>query len=411
MVLAGVSFQEMACSATDRPDHKNALTQIMSQLSDPSYSITKLQYANGFEKDQNNYIVLATYTRVFKVSASTFAKSISDSDNPLVRWAQSVAVSSVYGHFEPGDSFDESAKFRFLRTENGWVLQGFEGDEVIEARHAERADALDAQKKLLDEQRAQEQKVQQQKAQEAAQVAANAAANERERHLIEVKNACASGQQMKIIGYGLLSIEALQGTGAKYLGEGQLVVGVPDDASSLAAVKALLNPPPSFIDGAVRPKYGTEDAILREWLRGKCRVQYSAGNRTSSGYVPVERLGLLQQGDAKAQSNPGAMSGNGEASATTLAVIAQVGFPYSASPQDIYRKPPLGQVGFNDHLCLKKEMLTWNGLKFLQFILPSGKTVYAENLLFQQGSLARDPAGDNNCASQGTTSSEKLDKP
>jgi hypothetical protein len=289
-VVMAVLFSHLA-RAQDRPDHKNALTQIMSQLSDPSYSITKLQYANGFEKDQNNYIVLTTYTRVFNVSSSTFAKSISDSDNPLVRWAQSVAVSSVYGHFEPGDSFDESAQFRFLRTENGWLLQGFEGDEVIEARHTERADALDAQKKLLDEQRAQEQKVQQLKAQEAAQGAANAAANERERHLIEVKNACASGQQMKIIGYGNISVQGLQGAGPfdRYLGSGQVVVGVPDDAKSLAAMEAILNPGPSFINGAVRPKID-----LLGWLGGMCRVQYSVmhanGNRMFSGYVPVERL-------------------------------------------------------------------------------------------------------------------------
>ena len=296
VVLAVVSFPELACSATDRPDHKNALTQIMSQLSDPSYSITKLQYVNGFEKDQNNYIVLTTYTRVFKVSSSTFAKSISDSDNPLVRWAQSVAVSSVYGHFEPGDSFDVSAKFRFLRTENGWVLQGFEGDEVTEARHTERADALDAQKKLLEEQRAQEHKVQQQKAQEVAPGAASAAANERDRHLVEVKNACASGQQMKIIGYGNISVLGLQGAGAgaldRYIGSGQVVVGVPDNAKSLAAMDAILNPPPSFIDGAVRPR--ASEATFLGWLRGMCRVQYSVmhanGNRIFSGYVPVERL-------------------------------------------------------------------------------------------------------------------------
>ena len=274
-VVMAVVSSHPAC-AQDRPDHKNALTQIMSQLSDPSYSITKLQYANGFEKDQNNYIVLTTYTRVFKVSSSTFAKSISDSDNPLVRWAQSVAVSSVYGHFEPGDSFDESAKFRFLRTENGWVLQGFEGDEVTEARHTEHADALDEQKKRLDEQRAQESKVQQQKAADAAFAEATAAANERERHLVEVKNACASRQQMKIVGYGNISVQGLQGAGAfgGYIGSGQVVVGVPDDAKSLAAMAALLNPPP---------------------LRGMCRVQYSVSNRIFSGYVPVERLAIIAQ--------------------------------------------------------------------------------------------------------------------
>ena len=295
VVLAVGSFH--LAYAQDRPDHKNALAQIMSQLSDPSYSITKLQYANGFEKDQNNYIVFTTYTRVFKVSSSTFAKSISDSDNPLMRWAQSVAVSSVYGHFEPGDSFDESAQFRFLRTENGWLLQGFEGDEVIEARHTENADALDAQKKRLDEQRAQEEKVQRQKEIDAANAGATAAANERERHLVEVKNACASGQRMTVVGYGNTPVQGLQGARVgpldRYVGSGQVVVGMPDDAQSLAAMEAILNPGPNFL-GGVPPKID-----LPGWLKGMCRVQYSVrhfdGNRIFSGYVPVERLAIIVQ--------------------------------------------------------------------------------------------------------------------
>jgi hypothetical protein len=63
-----------------------------------------------------------------------------------------VALSSLYGHFEPGDSFDEACQFRFLRTENGWILQGYEGDEEVVNRHTEGTDALAAQQKRLDEQ-------------------------------------------------------------------------------------------------------------------------------------------------------------------------------------------------------------------------------------------------------------------
>jgi hypothetical protein len=282
VMLAAVSFHP--AYAQDRPDHKNALSQIIRQISDDRfYTITKLEYANGFQKDPNNYVVLTTFTKVFKVSSSTYGKSAT-SDNPLQAFAERLVLSNLYGHFEPGDSFDESAKFSFLRTEKGWILQGFEGDSVVETRHTEHADVLDAQAKRLAEQRAQEEKVQQQKAQEAATMAANAAANERERHLVEVKNACASRQQMKIIGYGNISVLGLQGAGAfgGYLGEGQVVVGVPDDAKSLAAMAALL-----------RPDQRSNDVILLGWLRGMCRVQYSVSNRMFSGYVPVDRLGVV----------------------------------------------------------------------------------------------------------------------
>ena len=282
-----------ACAAAaDRPDHKDALSQILRQINDNDklYTITKLEYANGFQKDPNDYIVLTTFTRVFKVSSSAFAKAMA-SDNPIRAWAESLVLSKLYGHFEPGDSFDESGKFGFLRTEKGWILQGYEEDPVIETKHTEHADALDAQKKLLDEQRAQEQKVQQQKAQEAENLRQTKLRDESERHLVEVKNACASGQQMKIIGYGPVSVTGRQGVGVlgNFLYQGQVVVGMPDDAKSLAVVTASLNPPPSFINGAVRP--GFNNAMLLEWLKDMCRVQYSIGRGSFSGYVPIDRLG------------------------------------------------------------------------------------------------------------------------
>ena len=88
----------------------------------------------------------------------------------------------------------------------------------------------------------------------------------------------------------------------------------------------------------------------------------------------------------------------GEASAqSTLAVIAQAGFPYFASPQDIYNEPALRQFEFNMHLCERKQMASWHGLNFLQFILPNGKVVYSESSF--QSSLGRDPAGDQRCES------------
>jgi hypothetical protein len=273
-VVMAVVSSHPAC-AQDRPDHKNALAQIMSQLSDPSYSITRLQYANGFEKDQNNYIVFTTYTRVFKVSSSTFAKSISDSDNPLVRWAQSVVVSSVYGHFEPGDSFDESAKFRFLRTENGWILQGYEGDAEVVNRHTEIADALDEQKKRLDEQSAQEVKVHDQKM--AVQEQKNA------EHLTEVHNACASRQEVRVRGEERVGfIDEHDNSTWDGPAPGQVV---------------LCDAPFEMVNAPGVHNYRNDS---------QCHVRYSNGKQVVTGYVFCQFLFVIEQPQGMVTGDPSA---------------------------------------------------------------------------------------------------------
>jgi hypothetical protein len=113
----------------------------------------------------------------------------------------------------------------------------------------------------------------------------------------------------------------------------------------------------------------------------------------------VEILGSIQACDMRASAEqkapPPAPEPTGSSPQTTLAMIAESGFPYSASPQDIYNNPPLGQFEFHMHLCVKREMSTWDGDKFLQFILPSGEAVYSEDTYV--GGLTRDPAGDKKC--------------
>jgi TPR repeat protein len=94
------------------------------------------------------------------------------------------------------------------------------------------------------------------------------------------------------------------------------------------------------------------------------------------------------------------MAATGEASAqTTLAVIAKYSIPYSASPQDVFSKAPLGQFEFNMHLCVRKEMPIFGHMHYLQFILPSGESVYSE--LRYREAITSDPAGDEGCESIG----------
>jgi hypothetical protein len=94
------------------------------------------------------------------------------------------------------------------------------------------------------------------------------------------------------------------------------------------------------------------------------------------------------------------MAATGEASAqTTLAVIAKYSIPDSASPQDVFSKAPLGQFEFNMHLCVRKEMPIFGHIHYLQFILPSGESLYS-GLRYREA-ITRDPAGDEKCESIG----------
>lgn len=286
-VLIAASFH--SAYGQNRPNHTDALNQIKNMLSDDSIlEITKLVYVNGTQTDINHYLVAVTYTKVFKVSSKTlFDKDGMPLKNPanaaegaltILSYLVNAGSGNLFGRFEPGDSFDLSCQFIFIGTENGWVLQGPQSYETIVARHTEHADAVDAQEKKANEAYKTKQ------AEEAAK-AAEAAAKDNEHRLVEVKDACASGQQMKIIGYGLVPVKGLQGAGpfGGYLDAGQVVVAVPDDAKSLAAMAALLRPDQD------------KNALLPGWLKSMCRVQYSVRNRIFSGYVPVERLATIVQ--------------------------------------------------------------------------------------------------------------------
>jgi hypothetical protein len=150
-VIALLATATSGCHST-QPDHTDALSQIKTLISndDGSFKITKLVYVNGFQKDPTDYVVFTTFTRVFKVSSSTYEKSTAD--NPIVAFAERLVLSNLYGNFESGDSFDEACQFRFLRTENGWILQGYEGDAEVVNKHTDGTDALAAQRRLAEQQ-------------------------------------------------------------------------------------------------------------------------------------------------------------------------------------------------------------------------------------------------------------------
>ena len=123
----------MSCDSDNAPGHHEALSQIRELISNENaYTVTKLSYVNGFQKDTSNYVVSTTFTRKFKVSSKELANEVG--------FLMAIKVWAIYGSFEPGDSFDEAQDFLFLRTEKGWILQGFDGGESsVQSKHIQSA--------------------------------------------------------------------------------------------------------------------------------------------------------------------------------------------------------------------------------------------------------------------------------
>jgi hypothetical protein len=276
IVVLAVASSHLAY-AQDRPDHKDALSQINTLLSGDDtalaggsplfllawnsagssrdFKITKLEYVNGYQKDANNYIVATTYTRVFNVSLSGIFKK-SFADDPLL------PAAVIWGHFESGDSFDEECKFLFLRTEKGWILQGYEGGFSVVTSHKEHQ-VREA--------------IQKQKEAEAKQKEGEAYAKG---NLIEVKNACASSQQLKITdNYGIGHLEDVDG---KMLRDDKRYGIVPSNGQVVGCLP---------------------DVIYRNKILGydqvppvpMCHIQYSIGNRLVSGYFRCNLLSVVSK--------------------------------------------------------------------------------------------------------------------
>jgi hypothetical protein len=146
-MLAAVASPIAQAADADRPNHADALAKISSLLSaanPTSYgnnaysSITNLKYENGYQRDANHYVVVATYTRVFKFSPKCISAMAAGKDGKAdgPRFVTDLGLAFGYGEFQAGDSFDEARSYNFLRTEKGWILLGPEGNVTVGNRHA-----------------------------------------------------------------------------------------------------------------------------------------------------------------------------------------------------------------------------------------------------------------------------------
>jgi hypothetical protein len=145
VALIGLLLSSARAAETSRPDRANALAQIKRYLSDQGsaesnelWDLKNLKYANGYQKDSNRYVVILTFTRVFKKAAAEIvssAKADNKTKEIMDQYVLALSIGSKFGDFHAGDSFDEAWSFDFLLTENGWLITGPEGDSTVQARH------------------------------------------------------------------------------------------------------------------------------------------------------------------------------------------------------------------------------------------------------------------------------------
>jgi hypothetical protein len=283
--MSAVLASNLAC-AQDRPNHTNALSQITTLLSNDDgalsggsalaqlawkdsngssrdFTITKPEYVNGYQKDTNHYIVAATYTRTFKVSLSGIFKKLAD--DPLL------PAALIWGHFESGDSFDESCNFSFLRTEKGWIIQGYEGGFSVVTSHMEHQ-AREAIQRQKDEVQGQKDEVQRQK--DAVQ------------SLIDVKNACASSQQVKI--HNDYKIGRLEDVGGRMQRDDKGWGIVPDNGQVVGCLSDIIYRGEPWMPAATIP------FCHIQFQYGEFRFVDKIGNKLVSGYFDCRFLSVVK---------------------------------------------------------------------------------------------------------------------
>lgn len=144
IVILAICIVLSACSG--KPSVSQIREQVLEQIVTDSnrelIAISDFDKTNGFEKDQNTYVVNIKYKVTFKKSLQELARDLQQdakSGSPTGNTAVDkqlndvggalagigiIAMGFQYGDFRAGDSFEKTDKVVFIKTDNGWRLAG-----------------------------------------------------------------------------------------------------------------------------------------------------------------------------------------------------------------------------------------------------------------------------------------------
>ncbi len=126
-----MSLLMIGCS-DKKPGKSSAVKQIeahISQTFGKIAEVTDVNYVNGYEEDENHYIVLGESTLRFTVSRKDVPKGIFG--RGVLNEFKTLAFVSLLmvelGDWQAGEQFTVSNSYRFLKTEKGWALMEPDG--------------------------------------------------------------------------------------------------------------------------------------------------------------------------------------------------------------------------------------------------------------------------------------------
>lgn len=125
ILVVVVSVIIFGCS--NKPDKSQAISQVEKELTSDRWVATNVQYVNGFAKDENNYVVSVSFTRLFEKSLDEIYRE----NQELGKF-----IRNLYGNVEPGMAFDETADAKFVKSENGWIMRGWEAGPNLVGRNS-----------------------------------------------------------------------------------------------------------------------------------------------------------------------------------------------------------------------------------------------------------------------------------
>lgn len=98
--------------------------QLTTEYGTAIFDVTNFKKVNGIPRDDNTYIAEVEYDLQFKVNLEQSAKALQpESENIFAASMKAASLGITFGDFKAGDIQHKKARVRFIRTDNGWIIE------------------------------------------------------------------------------------------------------------------------------------------------------------------------------------------------------------------------------------------------------------------------------------------------
>jgi hypothetical protein len=118
MLLAGCSSKP-----GDEAIREQVTARLQQQYGDVIFEVVNFNKVNGLPRDSNTYIAEVEYDLRFKVGLDEVSSILQQNNASIFASGMQAATLGVtYGDFKAGDTRHKKERVRFVRAENGWLI-------------------------------------------------------------------------------------------------------------------------------------------------------------------------------------------------------------------------------------------------------------------------------------------------